>query len=159
MKSTIVSMSIVLIVLMIIPVFMFGEDNLLERFGFGSGGSGLFDVQKDKTPRNVQAVTTDKRVELYKWVDEHGVVQFSNIPPEQGIASEKIVLSPNVNVMDAVKVPEKEAGAVVGPQVFSTANPYTPDGAKEIIDQALKMQEQLSQQQADQKKMLQDMLK
>lgn len=157
MKSTIVSMFIVLIVLMIVPMFLLNNEEYLQKLGFG-GDSNMEDL-KAKAPKNIETVTTDRRVEVYKWVDDSGVVQFTNTPPMEGRASEKIVLSPNTNVMDAIKIPEEEPEVASGPTVYTLGNPYTPGGAKELIDQSMKLQEQMNQQQVEQEKMMQDMMK
>ncbi|MFC1588657.1 DUF4124 domain-containing protein [Pseudomonadota bacterium] len=160
MKSTIISMIIVLIVMMVVPMFLFGDGDLAKKFGFGGGGSASDSIQdlKARLPQNVQSVTTDKKVDVYKWVDEHGVTQFSQTPPFEGGESEKMVLAPNTNVVDAIKIPEEEIEVAAQPQVFSLGNPYTPGGAKELLDQSMQMQEQINQRQADQDKMMQEMM-
>ncbi|MDH5613032.1 MAG: DUF4124 domain-containing protein [Gammaproteobacteria bacterium] len=159
MKSTIISMFIVLIVMVTLPMFLFGDGDLAQKFGFGNGGADADNELFGKTPKNVRAVVTDKKVEVYKWVDEYGVTQFSNLPPQEGGGSEKIVLSPNTNIMDAVKIPEKEQEEEVKSQVFSLGSPYSPGGMKKMVDDSMAMQEQLNQRQADQDKMIQDMFK
>lgn len=162
MKSTIISMFIVLIVLMIVPVFMFSDGDLLEKFGFGGGSGSVSDSVenlKAKAPKNLQNVTTDKKVEVYKWVDEHGVMQFSSTPPVDGGNSEKMVLSPNANVVDAVKIPAKEPEVESKSQVVNLSSPYSPSGMKDMIENTMKIQEQMNSQRADQDKMLQKMIK
>ena len=68
MKSTIISMFIVLIVLITIPMFLFGDGDLAQKFGFGAGGAA--ENLRDKTPKNIRALVTDKDVEVYKWKNE-----------------------------------------------------------------------------------------
>lgn len=164
MKSTIISMFIVLIVLITVPLFLLGEGDFATKFGFG-GGSGngtgsaeTIEALRAKVPKNIQTVVTDKQVEVYKWVDEHGVTQFSNLPPQDGGQSEKLVLSPETNVMDAVKIPEKEPAAAAQPQVFSLSSPYSPGGMKKMVDDSRDLQETLNQRQAEQEQMMQDLL-
>ena len=157
MKSTIISMFIVLIVMITIPMFLFGDGDLAQKFGFGTGDAA--ENLRDKAPKNIRAVVTDKEFEVYKWVDEHGVTQFGGKPPQVGTASEKIILSPNANVIDAVKMPEKEALETAKPQVYSVGSPYSPDGMKKLVDDSMNVQEMLNQRQADQDKMMQGMFK
>ena len=71
----------------------------------------------------------------------------------------KIVLSPDINVMDAIKISEEEQKEAGGPKVFSLASPYSPDGVKKMIDDSQDVKEKLNQRQAEQEKMLQDILK
>lgn len=159
MKSTIISMFIVLIVMITVPMFLFGDGDFAQKFGFGGGNGNVTEDLRDKAPKNIKAVVTDKKVEIYKWVDEHGVTQFSNTPPFEGGESEKIVLSPDTNVIDAIKIPEKEQKEAGGPTVFSLASPYSPGGMKKMIDDSQDIKEKLNQRQAEQDKMLQDLLK
>ncbi len=156
MKSTIISMFIVLIVMITLPMFLFGNGDLAQKFGFGNGGAGeVIEDLRAKAPKNIQTVVTDEKVEVYKWVDEHGVTQFSNRPPEMSGKSEKIVLSPDTNVISAVKIPEKEAEVAASPQVHSLSSPYSPGGMKKIMDEATGMQEKLDQRKLEQDKALQ----
>ncbi|MCW8922180.1 MAG: DUF4124 domain-containing protein [Gammaproteobacteria bacterium] len=160
MKSTIISMAIVLVVLMVVPFFLLKNGDLLEKFGFGGESSGdSIKELKAKVPKNVQTVTSKERIEIYKWVDEHGVTQFSHTPPLEGASFEKMELSPNTNVIDAFKTPEKEQEEVAKPDVFSVGSPYSPDGMKKMIDDSQSVQETLNQRQVDQEKILQDLLK
>ena len=157
MKSTIISMLIILVVMIAVPMVMFGEGDLAKKLGFG--GSNLIEDLRAKAPKNIKPAVTDKRVEVYKWIDEHGVTQFSNTPPPEGGQSEKLVLSPDTNVMDAVKIPEKESQTASGPQVFQIGNPYSPGGMKDVVDSAKGMQDMVDQRKADQDKMIKDMFK
>lgn len=145
--------------MIVVPLFLFGDGDFAQKYGFGNGaGGGKKDLQ-DKTPKNIQAVVTDKKVEVYKWVDEHGVMQFSSTPPFEGGESEKIVLLPDTNIMDAIKIPEKEVEEAEKSQVFSLGNPYSPGGMKETVDDSKELQEKLNQRQAEQDKMMQEIFK
>lgn len=156
MKSTIISMFIVLIVMITLPMILFGNGDLAQKFGFGSGGAGeTIEDLRDKAPKNMRAVVTDEKVEVYKWVDEYGVTQFSSRPPAMVSEAQKIVLSPEINVISAIKVPEKEPEAAAGPQVHSLSSPYSPGGMKKILDEATGMQEKLDQRRLEQDKALQ----
>ena len=151
MKSTIISMIIVLILMIAVPLFLFGDGEFTKGFGSGSDSA--------KIPENIEAVVTDKKVEVYKWVDEHGVMQFSSAPPFEGGESEKIVLLPDTNIMDAIKIPEKEVEEAGKSQVFSLGKPYSPGGMKEMVDESKELKEKLNQRQAEQDKMMQEIFK
>ena len=163
MKSTIISMFIVLIMMIAVPVFLLGDSDFAQKFGFGDDRSGSGDEIEDlrtKTPKNIKEVVTDKRVEVYKWKDEHGVMQFSSTPPFEGGDSEVMVLSPDTNVIDAVKIPEEEEQEeVTKPEVYSLDSPYTPDGMKKMIDDSKDLKETLNQRQTEQDEFLKDLLK
>jgi len=156
MKSTIVSMIVVLFLMMSIPILFLGENNLADRFGFGfnfskSGSSGV----PAKLPSNVQAVTTRTRVEIYTWVDENGVTQFSQTPESEGKVSVKMVLKPNTNIMDPVKIPEEaEPKLVSGPRVYSIKNPYSPSGMKDVVDDSMGARDSMNERTAEQDKMM-----
>ena len=152
-------MFIVLILMITVPLLLFGDKEITQNFSFGFGGSSDGDMEdlKKKAPKNIKAVVTDKKVEVYKWTDEHGIMQFSSIPPQEGYTSEMMVLSPNTNVLDAVKIPEKEKPAELKQQVFNVGSAYTPSGMKKMVDDSSELQEKLNQRQADQDKMIQDL--
>jgi hypothetical protein len=157
MKSTIISMFVVLIVMVALPMIFLGEGNFAEKLGFsGFGGKG---GSPAKLPTNVKAAVTDKKVEVYTWVDENGIKQFSNTPPPEGGDSEKMVLSPNTNIMDPVNIPEEEVEVASRPRVYNLGNPYTPGGMKDVVDNTKDIKETMGQRQADQEKMMQDLFK
>ena len=159
MKSTIISMFIVMTLLIAIPVFLLGDGDFFKNFNFWAGSASDDEIEdlQEKAPKNVQAVVTDKKIEIYKWVDEYGVMQFSSTPPFEVDKFEKMVLSPDTNIMDAIKIPEKEEEAEVRSQVYSLGNPYSPDGMKKMIDDSENIKETLNQRQAEQEGLLEEL--
>ena len=154
MKSTIISMLIVLILLVAVPMIFLGDNPVADRFNLdffkSSGSAGV------KLPTTIKSVTTDKAVQMYKWRDEHGVLHFSNQPPPGGEA-ELIELAPNLSTMQAVK-PRPQETAVAAPET-TPASPYTPGGMKDLLQQAGSMKELMDQQQVDQQKALDKIIK
>jgi hypothetical protein len=155
MKSTLISMVIVLCVLAVVPMLLFGDKDLLAKFGFGPKDE--LSALRAKAPKNFSTVTTDKKVTVYKWRDEHGVMQFSNTPPEEGGVADKVELLPDANVVKAIKVPEAEPAKQTGPVVMSTRSPYTPGGMKDLLDNTAQLKDTLNQQQMEQQKMMEQM--
>ncbi len=154
MKSTIISMLIVLILLVALPMIFLGDNPVADKFNldfFKSSGSGGV-----KLPTTIKSVTTDKAVQMYKWRDEHGIMQFSSQPPPGGDA-ELIELAPNLSTMQAVKPRQPEAAAAA--QVSQPGNPYTPGGMKDLLKQAGSVKEMMDQQQVDQQKALDKIIK
>ena len=155
MKSTLISMIIVLCVLAVVPMILLGDKDLLARFGFGPKDE--LSELRAKAPKNFTTVTTDKKVTVYKWRDANGVLQFSNSPPPDGGDSDTVELRPDTNLVKAIKVPEEEPETKSGPVVMTTGNPYTPGGMKQMIDTTMQLKDTLNQQQQDQQKMMEQM--
>ena len=131
MKSTIISMLIVLCILVAAPLVMFGDSGLLARYGIDIFGEPDL---RAKAPKNITNVTTDKRVEVYKWRDQYGVMQFTNTPPPNQSA-ELVELVPNTNIVKAVEVPVEEPEAERSrPKVMSTGSPTSPEPSTPPLD-------------------------
>jgi len=152
MKSTIISMIIVLCVLATIPMFLFGDGSVLAKFGLdGFSGSD----ERSKGPKNITSVTTDEKVQVYKWRDEYGVMQFTNTPPPETQQVEMVELTPNTNIVKAIEVPEQEPEKKPsGPGVIMTGNPYTPGGMKDLLDTTSSMAEGMNQKQLEQQQLM-----
>ena len=154
MKFKILSMLVILGVLSVTPMIYMGKFDPLSFFNTGlSTGASEFEKLKAKAPKNLSSVVTDEKVQIYKWRDKNGVMQFSSTPPATGGDAEQVVLDPNSNLMQAVKVPEKEA--VV--EEAESPNPYTVDGMKKVMDDAKGVEEMLQQRFDGQQKMLKDL--
>ena len=152
MKSTIISMMIGLCVLAIIPMFLFGDGSVLAGFGLDvfSGSD-----EHAKAPKNLTSVTTDEKVQVYKWRDQYGVMQFTNTPPPQTRQAELIELTPNTNIVKAVEVPEEEPEQKPGgPSVMMTGSPRTPGGMKDLLDTTSSLAEDMSQKQMEQQQFI-----
>ena len=152
MKSTIISMMIGLCVLAIIPMFLLDDNSVVARFGLDvfSGSD-----EHAKLPKNLTSVTTDEKVQVYKWRDQYGVMQFTNTPPPQTRQAELIELTPNTNIVKAVEVPEEEPEQKPGgPSVMMTGSPRTPGGMKDLLDTTSSLAEDMSQKQMEQQQFI-----
>jgi len=139
----------------VMPMIYMGKFDPLSflESGFSMGGSE-FTKLKAKAPKNLSNAVTDEKVQVYKWRDEHGVMQFSNTPPPTGDAVEQVVLDPNHNLMQAVKVPEE---VEVKQQVEAESpNPYSVKGMKKVVDDAKGVEQLLQQRHESQQQMLKD---
>jgi len=96
---------------------------------------------------------------VYKWRDENGIMQFTNTPPPEARNVEAVELTPNINIVKAVEVPEEEPEApkATGPRVMATGNPYTPGGMKDMVETSSAIQESMNARQAEQQKMMEQM--
>lgn len=158
MKSTIISMLIVLCVLATVPLFLFGDKGMLARFGIGFSDDTNIRAQ---TPKNLTNVTTDRKVQIYKWRDEYGVMQFTSAPPPEGRQAEMVELTPNTNIVKAVEVPEvptDENEKRSGPTVMTTGNPYTPGGMKDMLDAASGLKDGMNDKQTEQQQLIEQIL-
>jgi hypothetical protein len=156
MKSTIISMIIVLCVLAIIPMFLLDDNSVVARFGLDvfSGSD-----EHAKLPKNLTSVTTDEKVQVYKWRDQYGVMQFTNTPPPQTQQAELVVLTPDTNIVKAVEVPEEEPEQKrSGPAVMKTGNPYTPGGMKDLLDTTSSLATDMNQKQLEQQQLMEQIM-
>jgi hypothetical protein len=156
MKATIISMIIVLGVLAIIPTLLMGDRGLVARLGLD-----LFtaEEQAPQPPKNLTNVTTNEKVQVYKWRDEHGVMQFTSTPPVEVQEVELVELAPNTNIVKAIEVPEDEPEARrSGPRVVTVGNPYTPGGMKDLLDTSSGLAEDMSQRQKEQQQLMNQIL-
>ena len=155
MKFKILSMLVTLGILSVIPMIYMGKFDPQAFFGSGLD-SGLSDLQKlkAKAPKGFSNAVIDEKVQVYKWRDEHGVMQFSNTPPASGAAAELVEFSPNNNVVQAVRVPEHEAA--VDEVSTSAPNPYSINGMKKVMDDAKGVEQLLQNRHEQQQKMLND---
>ena len=101
-------------------------------------------------------VVVDKKVQVYKWRDQDGVMQFSNQPPPDAHNAEQIVLHPDSNVVQAVTVSEKETAQPIANADNRAATPYSINGMKQVVDDAKGIEEMLQQRDEQQQKILND---
>lgn len=155
MKFKILSMLVILGVLSVMPMIYMGKFDPLSLIdsGFSMPGSEFKKLQA-KAPKNMSNVVTDKKVQVYKWRDENGVMQFSNTPPPAGGAAEQVVLDPNSNLMQAVKTPVEEVPEPTAET--ETPNPYSVKGMKKVMDDARGVEDLLQKRHQGQQQMLKD---
>lgn len=141
---------VVKIIIMI--VVMLGVSNyvlyiMTGKTPFTSDSLPSLDTVKDLTP----AIPAGKDT-AYKWVDEKGVVHFSTEPPPEEQQAERLEVDPNVNVIKSVKPREQESPETApAPELQS---PYTPEGAKKLIDDARNVQKLLDDRYEKQKEII-----
>ena len=135
------------------PMIYTGKfDPLAFIADFSKTSSGLAKLTA-KAPKNLSNVVTNEKVQVYRWSDENGVMQFSNTPPPTGTNAEQIVLDPNSNLLQAVKIPEKKEEPKQVAKTEST-NPYSVKGMKKVMDDARGVEKMLQQRHEEQQKMM-----
>ena len=157
MVLRILSMLIVVGMLSALPMIYTGKLDPLALIdsGFGDKYPG-FSALKSQAPENLSNVVPDEKVQVYRWRDENGVMQFSNTPPPAGMAAEQVVLDPDSNLMQAVKEPEAETKQVVQAETVSP-NPYSIKGMEKVMEDARAVESMLQQRHEQQQKMLNDL--
>lgn len=155
MKYKIFTMLLTLGMLSVVPLIYMGKFDPMAFFESGfSMGSSEFSKLKARAPSNLSSAVTDKKIQVYKWRDENGVMQFSNTPPLNANNAEQVSLDPNSNVIQAVKVPVKEEPAQVVQTTTKPANPYSVKGMKKTIDDARNVEKLMQQRHEQQQKAL-----
>ncbi len=153
MKFKIFTMLVTLGILSVVPMIYMGKFDPMAFFDSSlSTGVSEFKNLKAKAPKNLSNVVTDKKVQVYKWRDKNGIMQFSNTPPPTGGGAEKIELNPNKNIVQAVKIPEQEEPEKVAKT--ETPNPYSVKGMKKVMGDAKGVEELLQKRHEDQQKMM-----
>ena len=152
MKFKIVSMLVTLAMITALPMIYMGQFNPLALIqGAGSETSEIARLQT-MAPKNLSNAVTDEKLQLYKWRDKNGVMQFSNTPPPATANAEQVVLNPNHNVVQAVNVTAPAEQQQL--QQVETQNPYTVKGMKQVMDDARGVEELLRKRHEHQQKML-----
>ncbi len=145
MKLKIISMLIILGILSVTPMIYTGKFNPMDYLGSGFiSAAPEFEKLKAKAPRNLTSVVTDEKVQVYKWRDKNGVMQFGSTPPPGVSNAQQVELNPNSNVVEAVKVPVKEESAEA-PAELAQPGPYSVKGMKKVMEDARGVEQMLQQ--------------
>ncbi len=156
MKFKILSMLVTLGLLSVLPMIYMGKFDPMSFIDSGfKGGASEFTKLKAKAPKNLTNVVTDEKVQVYKWRDKNGVMQFSNTPPPTVSNAEKVELNPNSNIVKAVKVPEKEKSEEIAKT--ESPNPYSLKGMKKVMSDAKGIEDMLQKRHEGQQKMMNDL--
>ena len=145
---------------MLLPLAIIGGGYAYLLGGGLMGGGDLLGLlqPKEEQPRGIEGLgnaVTDKNVTVYQWVDEHGQKHFSSTPPVGQKQVDTVKLSPDANVVQAIKLPEEEEEKPRRSQVTSVrSNPYSPEGVKELMQDTQELSNMMNERAAEQQKML-----
>ncbi|VAW54817.1 hypothetical protein MNBD_GAMMA05-1789 [hydrothermal vent metagenome] len=153
MKFLIFKMLVTLGILITMPLIYMGKIDPVPYFDSLFGG-GMPDISalKSKVPTTLSNVVSDEKVQVYKWRDKNGVMQFSNTPPPTGSRAEQLEIDPNSNLMQAVKIPVEEEPEEVAKT--ERPNPYSAGGMKKALDAAKDVEDMMKKRQEKQMEML-----
>ena len=153
MKFKIFTMLVTLGILSVMPMIYMGKFDPMAFFDSSlRKGASEFKSLKANVPKSLSSGVTDKNVQVYKWRDKNGVMQFSNTPPPTGGEAEKIELNPNKNIVQAVKIPEKEEPKEA--VKTQSPNPYSIKGMKKVMTDAKGVEALLQKRHEEQLKMM-----
>jgi len=131
-----------------------------------TGGIGEFQIpgmenivnkaQKGVTDLGNAVVKED--VKVYQWVDDKGVTHYGSTPPTgQGAYEEKNIRA-DTNLLNAYKAPEKEEEKKPVSRVSRVGSVYSPEGIKNLVDDAKDSTDKVSERMKQQQKMLDDLI-
>lgn len=131
-----------------------------------TGGTGGFQIPdfssiSEKIPGNVSELENaviEKDVTVYQWVDDKGVTHFGGTPPTGQGSYDKKEIKANTNLLNAYKAPQAEEEKKAKSRVSMVGGIYSPDGAKNLTDDAKDTSKQMSERMSEQEKMLQDIM-
>ncbi len=154
MKFKIFTMLLTLGALSVLPMIYMGKFDPMAFFdsSVSKGASGLKNLQA-KVPADISSIGTDKKVQVYKWRDKNGIMQFSNTPPTTVTNAESMLINPNNNLVQAIKVPEKEEPKKVA-KAESPSSPYSVKGMKKVMNDAKGVEQMLQKRHEEQQKMM-----
>ena len=153
MKFKIFTMLVTLGILSVVPMIYMGKFDPMAFFDSSlSKGASEFKKLKAKAPANFSNIVTDKKVQVYKWRDKNGVMQFSNTPPPTVTNAEPVLIDPNKNLVKAIKIPEKEEPKEVAKT--GSPNPYSINGMKKVMNDAKGVEALLQKRHEEQQKMM-----
>ena len=104
--------------------------------------------------------TADGKILIYQWKDSGGNIQFTNIPPPQGVEHTVKGYDPDTNVIQSVQSPVEEitddddsnAGPNLSAEPDGIASVYSPEKIEKLFDDAKNVEkllnERLKQQEA-----------
>ncbi|PCK02945.1 MAG: hypothetical protein COA42_21605 [Alteromonadaceae bacterium] len=92
---------------------------------------------------------------FYKWVDDDGLTQYTQVPPPEHIKAEVIALDPNMNVIQGVKPKARVETAKKKRQIGQMdGSVYSPGNMKRLMDDAKNVEKVLNDRAEQQKQML-----
>ncbi len=152
MKLKLISMLVMLVVLSVAPMIYMGK---FDPASFFKQGAFEFSRLKARAPENLTSVVTDEEVQVYKWRDKNGVMQFSNTAPGDGSLSERIELHPDRNLIQAVKVPAKQKPQQTQKMAETqSTDPRSIRGMSKVVDDARDVEQVLKKSYEDRQKIL-----
>lgn len=131
-----------------------------------TGGTGGFQIPGLSTitekisgsTSELENAVVEKDVTVYQWVDDKGVTHFGGSPPTGQGTYDKKEIRANTNLLSAFKAPKVEEEKTARSRVSRVGSLYSPDGAKNLMDDSKDTSQKMSEKIAAQEKMLQEIM-
>lgn len=135
---------------------------LFVAYRFFLPGMGGFQLpgMGDKAATGIKDLgnaVVEKDVTVYQWTDEQGVTHFGGTPPTGQGSYEKKEIRANTNVMQAMKQAEEEEAPEERSRIARIGKAYTPEGVKDLMQDAKDVQKQMEDRAAEQQKILDEL--
>jgi len=122
---------------------------------------GMENIAKEASSgiSTLENAVVDEDVTVYKWVDDKGVTHFGGTPPAGQGAYDKQEIRTNTNLMGAHKTQaaEEETKPARG-RVTQIGNIYSPEGIKDLMDDAKNTSQEMNDRMLEQQKALDDLM-
>lgn len=127
--------------------------------GFQLPGMSSVTEKMSEGVSGLENAVVEEDVTVYQWVDDKGVTHFGGTPPTGQGTYDKKEIRTNTNLLNAYKAPEVEdKKPSQRSRVSSVGSVYSPEGVKNLMDDAKGVSDQMSDRAADQQKMLDDLM-
>ena len=158
MKFKIFTMLVTLGILSVVPMIYMGKFDSMAFFDSSlSKGASEFKNLKAKVPSSLSNGGTKEKVQVYKWRDKNGIMKFSDAPPPTVTNAEHVLVDPNKNLVQAIKIPEKKEPEPEAVAKTKLPNPYSVKGMKKVMNEAKGIEELLQKRHEEQQKMMNDL--
>ena len=129
----------------------------------GAGGFQFFGISNitEDVSNGVSGIgnaLVDEEVTVYKWVDDKGVTHFGGNPPTGQGAYNKQEIRTNTNIVNAHKIQEEEEKKPARGRVTQVGNLYTPEGIKDLMDDAKNTSQEMNDRMLEQQKVLDNLM-
>lgn len=154
--KTVIIKSIMLIVV-VIGLVHYALYLKTGRLPWGSsGGPNLSlpaSLSKASLP-TMDKVMPASTTKIYKWVDENGVLNYSQEPPPASANGELVEVNANVNIIQSTPVPTAEPTAAGRPKSALIGNSSLGDSEKTPVEKAQEAKDLLEAREREMKKIL-----
>lgn len=150
MKFKIFNLLVIMAMLAVMPMIYMGKLDPLALLDSASDLPDLDDLRVE-TPASLKDMVPDEKVQVYRWRDENGVMQYSNMPPA-AIQAEQVEVDTSSNLMQAVKVKKSAQEKKVVAE--SIPSPYSPNDMKKAMQDARDVERLLQERHEQQQQTL-----
>lgn len=156
MKTVIIkSIMVVIIVIAMVHYALYLKTGKLPWAGGGGSGISLPITLPDIGIQGVQKLVPSSKTRVYKWVDERGVLNYSQEPPPANLEGQVVEVDGNINIIQSTPVPPADADhSPSRPRSTLIGEAGAFDAEKTPIEKAQEVKALLEARDREQKKIL-----